>query len=89
MSGFDSALGTWMAAERESRVMSQESVAQQMQLEQPTLSKIERGQRRVTVEELLGWANALGMSTAAVCSALDRMRSQFLPATSIWVSEDE
>lgn len=78
-----------MAVQREARAVSQETVAQQMHLEQPTLSKIERGQRRLTVEELLVWANALGMPTSSVCMTLERLRAEFLRSGSIWVSEDE
>ena len=77
-----------MVDERESRSVSQEAVAQQMLLEQPTISKIESGQRRVTVEELLVWANALGLSTTSVCTQLDHLRGRYLPNTSIWNSSD-
>lgn len=88
VSKLDAALGAWMAAERDARQMSQEAVAHQMQLGQPVLSKIERGQRRLTVEELLIWANALGLGTTDVCSGLDKLRAQFLPGTSIWDSSN-
>jgi transcriptional regulator with XRE-family HTH domain len=74
VSQFDADLGRWMAEQREDREMSQDAVAVQLGLDQPALSKIERGLRRVTTSELLHWAESVGVDDSALHSQLTALR---------------
>ena len=69
--------------------MSQEALATQLGTEQPTISKIERGQRRVTVAELLRWADVLGVGLEEVGAGLTDLKSRFIDQESIWSEVDE
>lgn len=71
---FDRDLGTWMALQREKRSISQDAVATQMSLDQPALSKIERGRRRVGTYELLHWAESVGVTDAELHGELETLR---------------
>ena len=74
---FNHALGSWMAREREARSLSQEAVATQLGLDQPALSKIERGIRRVATAELLHWAESVGVPDASLHETLADLRSEY------------
>lgn len=69
--------------------MSQEALAIQLGTEQPTISKIERGQRRVTVAELLRWADVLGVDFEEVIVALSDLKTKFIEQASLWHEVDE
>lgn len=74
MDVFDRDLGSWMASQREQRSISQDSVATQMGLDQPALSKIERGRRRVGTYELLHWAESVGVTDDELHGTLEVLR---------------
>jgi len=65
-----SRLATWLCELRESRGVSQEALADSLGLGQSIVSRVERGHRRVTVPELLSWAEALGVSWGELSSGL-------------------
>ena len=70
---FERELGQLLARLRESRGLSQEALATQLERDQPFVSKLERGQQRVTVADLLGWLTALGLCVEDVAPELDRI----------------
>ena len=84
MDDFNKALGEWMSARREAAGVSQDSVGRQLGFEQPTMSKIESGRRRVTVEELLLWAEAVALPSAVLAEKLGELRSEFFASDSLW-----
>lgn len=69
----DALLAAWMAEQRERRGISQESLAERLRLDQPAVSRIERGYRKVTVIELLAWATALSLSWEDLASGLSQL----------------
>lgn len=88
MGEFDARLGQWMAEQRESRRLSQEALALQLGRDQPVISKIERGLRKVSVEDLIHWAEAVGVPQEALCRELGVLRSEFAPSQSLGRSDD-
>jgi transcriptional regulator with XRE-family HTH domain len=78
---FNHTLGSWIAGEREARSISQEALATQLGLGQPTLSKIEHGIRRMTIRELLHWAESLGVPDESLHQALADLRSTYFPSS--------
>jgi len=50
--------------------VSQEALATQLGMDQPTLSKIETAQRRVTLEDFMRWAAALNLPLVEATSAV-------------------
>jgi len=59
---FGRELAAWMTAMREAKGLSQESVAVQLGKDQPQVSRLERGQRRISLREFLEWADAVGLT---------------------------
>lgn len=88
MGDLDARLGQWMAVQREVRGLSQEALAIQLGRDQPVISKIERGLRRVSVEYLLRWAEAVGVSSDDLCRELDSLREEFAPSQSLGREDD-
>jgi transcriptional regulator with XRE-family HTH domain len=56
---------------REARGLTQEVMALKLDLTQSSVSKIERGERRLDVVELHHWCRALGVPFAKFASELD------------------
>lgn len=71
----DRNVATWMSEQREIRQLSQDAVAIQLSMDQPTVSKIERGLRRVSVSEFVSWCDALGVSNEQVCKLMASLRT--------------
>jgi transcriptional regulator with XRE-family HTH domain len=74
-----------MTKQREARGLSQEAVAQQMELDQPSISKLERGSRGVSVIEFVAWSRAIGLSWDELADGLRDIWSEQAPlADSLW-----
>jgi len=76
-----------MAEQRECRNLSQEALALQLGRDQPQISKMERGLRKVGVEDLLHWAQAVGVPQEILCEELAELRSEFIPSRSLRESD--
>jgi transcriptional regulator with XRE-family HTH domain len=68
---FDEALGQLLARLRESGDLSQEALAAAIGRDQPLVSKVERGQRRVSVADLVDWLDALGVPLSDVAREIE------------------
>lgn len=84
MNEFDVALGQFLARQREAGGLSQEALATALGRDQPVISRIERGQRRVTVADLLAWLRALDIPLAAVASEVEALPSSTNRAQGLW-----
>ena len=84
---FDARLGRKMATWRESKGVSQDSLAEQLKRDQSFVSKLERGQRRITVFELMCWATELDISLEVVIREVDSAWSEGSLGKSIWERE--
>lgn len=72
---------------RERRGISQAALAEELGHDQSFVSKIEHGQRRITVAELLRWAEALGTSFTELSRELRAVWSELVKTESIWERE--
>jgi transcriptional regulator with XRE-family HTH domain len=72
---------------RERRGMSQAALAAELGHDQSFVSRIEHGQRRMTVAELLRWAEALGTSFTELSRELRGVWSELVKTESIWQRE--
>jgi transcriptional regulator with XRE-family HTH domain len=72
---------------RERRGISQTALAEELGHDQSFVSKIEHGQRRMTVAELLRWSEALGTSFTELSRELRRVWSELVKTESIWQRE--
>lgn len=68
-------LGGLLGGLRESRGLSQEALAVQLQRDQSYVSRIESGDRHASVLLLLEWAEALGVSFGAIAGEIARLRT--------------
>jgi len=68
-------LGGVLGRLRESRGLSQEALAVQLQRDQSYVSRIESGDRHASVLLLLEWSEALGVPFSDVASELERLRT--------------
>jgi len=71
-----------LRASRESLQLRQSDLAQRLGHGQGTVSKVERGARRLDVIELRAWLHALGVDFVAFVSELDQ-RLQAHPVTDV------
>ena len=62
---------TALVEAREARAITQVALAKRLSMTQSSVSKVERGERRLDVVELHTWCRALGLSFAAFCRSLD------------------
>jgi transcriptional regulator with XRE-family HTH domain len=83
VSDFDRELGLLLARLRESSGLSQEALAAALGRDQPLISKVERGQRRVSVADLLAWLGGLGIPLADIVSNLETLAGNS-PGDSLW-----
>jgi transcriptional regulator with XRE-family HTH domain len=72
---------------RERRSVSQAALAEELGHDQSFVSKIEHGQRRITVAELLQWAAALGTPFSELTRELRTVWSEVVETESIWKRE--
>ena len=72
---------------REEKGLSQESLGLQLQKGQSDIAKIESGKKRITVLELLNWANVLGVSIERLNKIINDLYSNNLNKTSFWNRE--
>ncbi|WP_421118604.1 helix-turn-helix domain-containing protein [Aquihabitans daechungensis] len=90
VSRFEAELGGHLQAERERSGLSQDALAQQFGVDQSLISRVERGQRRVSVEEFLLWADLVGADPVALFGTVAQRWEQTRRRTgSIWLSEAE
>jgi transcriptional regulator with XRE-family HTH domain len=70
--------------------MSQEALAAELGLDQAAVSRVESGQRRLTVSELLIWAEALGREPRELATRAADLWSEMAarPGT-LWDGNDE
>lgn len=87
VSEFDERLGQFLARLREQSGVSQESLAGVLGRDQPTVSRVERGVRRVAVQDLLQWLNALGLGLSEVAPDLEALRGA-VDSSSLWSEPD-
>ena len=80
-------LGAWVAERREASGLSQQRLAEQVGLDQAALSRIESGQRRVSIEELVRLSVALDIDDDELLGLLAHIRSRLAPGGSIWERE--
>lgn len=83
MSQFDVQLGQLLARLRERSSVSQESLARVLGRDQPQVSRVERGVRRVAVQDLLQWLEALGFTLSDVAAELEAMHRE-VGSKSLW-----
>jgi transcriptional regulator with XRE-family HTH domain len=67
---FDKRLGALLAKLREEKGLSQEALAVQIQYDQSQVSRIESGDRHVSVVYVLRWAEALGYEFEQVAAQI-------------------
>lgn len=84
----DAAIAGYLAGLRRVRGVSQEALGSELGHDQSFVSKIEHGQRRVTVSEMLLWAAALGVVFEELCSGLAPLSSRHVETSSIWEREE-
>lgn len=72
---------------RERRGVSQAALAEELGHDQSFVSKVEHGERRMTVAELLRWAEALGISFTELSRELHAVWSELVKTESIWERE--
>ena len=72
---------------RQRRGLSQAALAEELGHDQSFVSKIERAQRRMTVAELLRWAEALGTPFSELAGELQIVWSDLVETESIWERE--
>ena len=83
MSEFDVHLGQLLARLREQSGASQESLGRVMGRDQPQVSRIERGVRRVAVQDLLQWLDALGLDLSDIAGELEALHHR-ADSKSLW-----
>ena len=76
-----------LARLREERGVSQGALALELGHDQSYVSRLERGQRRLTVAELLRCTAALGVPYTRLAAELERAYSDLAETRSIWESE--
>lgn len=86
-SGFEESLGRYLAQLREERGVSQEALATELGHGQPFVSKVEAGQRGVTVGLLLRWLAALNLRLADVASDIETLPGLPTWGGGIWERE--
>jgi transcriptional regulator with XRE-family HTH domain len=85
--GLERRIAQLAAQLRERRGVSQAALAEELGHDQSFVSKIERGQRRMTVAELLRWAEALGTSFTELSRELYAVWCELVKTESIWERE--
>ena len=68
---FGQLLAALMRSIREERGLSQEALAVQLGHDQPWISKVENGSRRVQLAEFLAWLDELGVALSDVAERVD------------------
>lgn len=82
---FGHRVGLQLAAWRGSRSLSQDALAEQLQVDQSHISRVERGKVQLTLAELLTWADALGLDRRACLEAIESLWAESRPAShSLW-----
>lgn len=76
-----------LASMRERRGISQEALAVELGHVQSFVSRLETGQRRVTVAEMLQFASALDIPFSEVAQELEHIWSEHVRTESIWRRE--
>lgn len=82
---FDAQLAAFTHSRRKNVGLSQAALAEELGIDQATVSKVENGLRRLSVGEALQWLEALGMSADQAGSQLSSLWEQYgqRPAT-LW-----
>lgn len=74
-----------MTSERETRGVSQESLARGMGRDQPFLSRLEGADRRVSVIDLVLWSNVIGLTAEQLADGVrGAWRMSGPEARSLW-----
>lgn len=83
---FGQRVGLLLAAWRGSRSLSQDALAEQLQVDQSHISRVERGKVQLTLAELLSWADALDLDRRACLEEIESLWAESHPASpSLWV----
>jgi transcriptional regulator with XRE-family HTH domain len=80
-------VGRLLASLREEQGVSQAALALDLGHDQSYVSRLERGERRLTVAELVRCAAALGVSYARLAADLERIYGDLVETRSIWERE--
>jgi transcriptional regulator with XRE-family HTH domain len=80
-------IASMLATLRKERGISQQALALELGRDQTVISRIESGQRRVTVPELFEWADALGVPFHRVAEELEAISRELVETRSIWERE--
>jgi transcriptional regulator with XRE-family HTH domain len=80
-------VGRLLASLREEQGVSQAALALDLGHDQSYVSRLERGERRLTVAELMRCAAALGVSYARLAADLERIYGDLVETRSIWERE--
>lgn len=80
-------VGRLAARLREGRGVSQAALAGELRHDQSFVSRIEHGDRRMSVTELLRWADALGVSFSELSRELRAVWVESVKTESIWQRE--
>jgi transcriptional regulator with XRE-family HTH domain len=80
-------VGRLLARLREEQGVSQAALALDLGHDQSYVSRLERGDRRLTVAELMRCAAALGVSYARLAAELERIYGELVETRSIWERE--
>ena len=88
-SDLDTAIAGYLADLRRVRGVSQEALGAELGHDQSFVSKIEHGQRRVTVSEVLLWGAALGVAFEEICAGLAPLWSRHVETSSIWERDSD
>lgn len=72
----DILIGQWLQSLREERGLSQEGLALQLKKGQSDIAKIEKGNKRITMVEILRWMNALGIPKQRIDELIKELLEQ-------------
>src|SRR5262245_33124553 len=67
--------------------VSQSALAEALMHHQTFVSRLETGEREVSLVDALRWVAALGVSLGELCAAIDPLFTQRIATRSIWESE--
>lgn len=75
-SDFEGALAGSLARLRSQRGLTQQGLGDELGLDQAAVSRVEGGNRRLTVGEAFGWLEALGLTPHESASVLEELWSE-------------
>lgn len=80
--------GRWVAERREALRLSQERLAEQLQVDQAAVSRLEAGRRRVTLDEFVRILDVLGVHDSDACELLTTLR-RASDSPGLWIEDPD